>query len=124
MAHGIFRLPDPINEPVLNYGAGSPERAELQAKLKELSRKEIEIPLVIGGKAVKTGKLADCVVPHDHGHVLARYHLAGKKEVQMAIKAAATAWTDWSAEIRIGKWIQILGSHSDRCIPPDGMRKA
>lgn len=96
MAHGIFRLPEPVNEPVLNYGAGSPERAELQAKYKELARKEIEIPLVIGGKAVKTGKMAECVVPHDHGHVLARYHLAGKKEVQMAIDAALKARVEWS----------------------------
>ena len=97
MAHGIFTLPDPKNEPVLDYRAGSPERAELQAKLKELRKKEIEIPLVIGGKAVKTGKLAECVVPHDHGHVLARYHLAGKKEVQMAIDAALKAREQWAA---------------------------
>ncbi len=96
MAHGIFRLPTPVNEPILEYRPGSPERKALQAKLKELAAKEIEIPLVIGGKAVKTGKLADCVMPHDHGHVLARYHLAGKAEVALAIDAALKARVTWA----------------------------
>ena len=96
MAHGIFRLPTPVNEPILDYRPGSPERKALQAKLKELSGKEIEIPLVIGGKAVKTGRFADCVMPHDHGHVLARCHLAGKAEVAQAIDAALKARVDWA----------------------------
>ncbi len=96
MAHGIFRLPAPVNEPILDYRPGSPERKALQAKLKELSAKEIEIPLVIGGKAVKTGRLADCVMPHAHGHVLARCHLAGKAEVAQAIDAALAARASWA----------------------------
>lgn len=96
MAHGIFRLPTPVNEPILEYRPGSPERKALQAKLKELSSREIEIPLVIGGKAVKTGKLADCVMPHDHGHRLARVHLAGKAEVAQAIDAALKARVEWA----------------------------
>ncbi|MCB1163613.1 aldehyde dehydrogenase family protein, partial [bacterium] len=96
MAHGIFRLPAPVNEPVLEYRPGSPERRALQAKLAELAGKEIEIPLVIGGKAVKTGKLATCVMPHDHGHVLARYHQAGKAEVAAAIDAALEARKTWA----------------------------
>jgi len=96
MAHGIFRLPTPVNEPILEYRPGSPERKALQAKLKELAAKEIEIPLVIGGKAVKTGKLADCVMPHDHGHRLARVHLAGKAEVAQAIDAALKARVEWA----------------------------
>jgi len=96
MAQGIFRLPTPVNEPILEYRPGSPERRALQAKLKELAAKEIEIPLVIGGKAVKTGKLADCVMPHDHGHVLARCHLAGKAEVALAIDAALKARVTWA----------------------------
>jgi len=96
MAHGIFRLPTPVNAPILEYRPGSPERKALQAKLKELSSKELEIPLVIGGKAVKTGKLADCVMPHDHGHRLARVHLAGKAEVAQAIDAALKARESWA----------------------------
>jgi 1-pyrroline-5-carboxylate dehydrogenase len=94
--HGIFTLPEPVNEPILNYGPGSPERAELQAMLEKMSSREIEIPLIIGGKAVKTGKLGQSVVPHDHRHVLARYHQAGKKEVAMAIEAASEARKTWA----------------------------
>ncbi len=97
MPHGTFTLPDPVNEPICAFRAGSPERASLQAKLAEMSSREIEIPLIIGGREVKTGKLAKCVMPHDHGHVLGRYHLAGKKEVQEAIAAAAEARKEWAA---------------------------
>ena len=89
-------IPKPINEPILNFSPGSPERASLQAKLKELSAKEIEIPLIIGGAEVRTGDTGTCVMPHNHGHVLARFHQAGPAEVAQAIGAAKAAWTDWS----------------------------
>ena len=64
-------IPKPVNEPILNFNPGSAERTSLQAKLKELSAKEIEIPLLIGGKEVRTGDTGTCVMPHNHGHVLA-----------------------------------------------------
>jgi len=89
-------IPKPVNEPILNFGPGSPERISLQAKLKELSAKEIEIPLIIGGAEVRTGDTGTCVMPHNHGHVLARFHQAGPAEVAQAISAAKTAWEDWS----------------------------
>lgn len=89
-------IPKPVNEPILNFGPGSPERISLQAKLKELSAKEIEIPLIIGGAEVRTGDTSTCVMPHNHGHVLARFHQAGPAEVAQAISAAKTAWEDWS----------------------------
>jgi len=89
-------IPKPINEPILNFSPGSPERASLQAKLKELSAKEIEIPLLIGGAEVRTGDTGTCVMPHNHGHVLARFHQAGPAEVAQAISAAKDAWADWS----------------------------
>ena len=89
-------IPKPVNEPILNFSPGSPERASLRAKLKELSAKEIEIPLLIGGKEVRTGDTGTCVMPHNHGHVLARFHQAGPKEVAQAISAAKDAWADWS----------------------------
>jgi 1-pyrroline-5-carboxylate dehydrogenase len=57
---------------------------------------EIEIPLIIGGREVKTGNLADCRCPHDHGHLLGRYHKAGPDEIERAVKAAKKAWADWS----------------------------
>ena len=89
-------IPKPVNEPILNFGPGSPERISLQAKLKELSAKEIEIPLIIGGAEVRTGDTGTCVMPHNHGHVLARFHQAGPAEVAQAISAAKDAWADWS----------------------------
>jgi len=93
---GIFSLPFPENEPVLNYGAGSPERLSLKAELERLSNEEFEIPLIIGGKEVKTGNLGKCIMPHDHGHVLAKYHMAGEKELNMAAEAALKAREEWA----------------------------
>ena len=89
-------IPKPVNEPILNFSPGSPERTSLQVKLKELSAKEIEIPLLIGGAEVRTGDTGTCVMPHNHGHVLARFHQAGPAEVAQAIGAAKDAWADWS----------------------------
>ena len=88
MNHGKFSLPEPSNEPVLSYRPGSPEKKELKAKLKELSQETIEIPLIIGGKEVHTGDVAQSIIPHDHEHVLANYHKAGEKEIEMAIEAS------------------------------------
>ncbi len=92
----IIKVPRPSNEPVLNYAPGSPEKTALKAQLKKLSGETMEFPLIIGGKEVKTGNLADCRCPHDHKHVLAKYHKAGSKEIEMAVKEAKKAWKDWS----------------------------
>ncbi len=95
--NGIPKIPTPINEPVLGYVPGSPERAELKRTLKELSGRQLEIPLVIGGKDIHTGRTVDVVMPHCHRHVLAKAHQAGPAEVQGAIAAAREAWREWSA---------------------------
>src|SRR2546429_1823852 len=95
--NGIPKVPTPINEPVLGYVPGSPERAELKRTLKELSGRQLEIPLVIGGKDIHTGRTVDVVMPHCHRHVLAKAHQAGPAEVQGAIAAAREAWREWSA---------------------------
>ena len=89
-------VPKAVNEPALEYQPGSAERAELKEQLRELRGREIEIPLVIGGQEVRTGKTAQSVMPHNHGHVLATYHLAGEQEIHSAVEAALTAWQDWS----------------------------
>ena len=94
--NGIFLFEQPENEPVKEYRPGSPERAELKEKLKEMQSKEIEIPLIIGGKEIKTGNTGEVVMPHDHGHVLARYHKAGEKEIKMAIDASMEARKEWA----------------------------
>jgi len=72
MSNGHFEIPFPVNEPVLDYAPGSPERVALQAELKRQSALVVDIPARIGGRKVRTGKLADTVMPHDHAHVLGR----------------------------------------------------
>ncbi len=91
----IFQVPRPVNEPILGYAPGSPERKELKAKLEELRGQVIEIPLVIGGKEIRTGRTVDIVIPHETRKIIGRYHKAGPKEVQMAIEAAASARAIW-----------------------------
>jgi len=77
MNNAIYNFSTPENEKVLGYLAGSPERIELEEELHEQSSKEIEIPLIIGGREVRTGDKGKVVMPHNHGHVLATYHKAG-----------------------------------------------
>jgi 1-pyrroline-5-carboxylate dehydrogenase len=96
MSNAYFKLPDPVNEPVLNYAPGSPEKAELKKKLAELQSKEIEIPLIIGGEEVKTGKTAEIRMPHNLSKKLGVYHKAGEKEVKIAIEAALEARKQWA----------------------------
>jgi 1-pyrroline-5-carboxylate dehydrogenase len=90
-------IPQPLNEPVLSYGPGTPERAALKATLATMAATQIEIPLVIGGKEVRTGRTKQAVMPHRHGHVLATWHRAGKAEAEQAIAAARTAHREWSS---------------------------
>ena len=96
MRDAIYAFPDPANEPVKTYLKGSPEREALEKELKRQSSIEIEIPLIIGGKEVRTGDTGKVVMPHDHQHVLATYHKAGPAEVRMAIDAAMAAHKQWS----------------------------
>lgn len=95
--NGRFDPPIPMNEPVLDYAPGSPERAELKEELARMLGEVVEIPLIIGGEDVRTGDLIEIVAPHDHGHVLARCHLAGRDEAEASIEAAREAWREWSA---------------------------
>ncbi len=97
MTLGIFRTPPPLNEPVRGYAPGSPERRSLEAELDRQSREEIEIPLVIGGEEVRTGRTAKIVMPHEKRHVLAVVHLGGAKEVARAADAATAARAAWQA---------------------------
>ncbi len=96
MVSAKLNVPQPNNEPVLAYEPGSSRRASLKAELKRMLGEQIEIPLVIGGQEVKTGKLSNCVCPHDHQHVLGRYHQATSEQVQQAAEAAAKAYPEWS----------------------------
>jgi len=97
MSLAISTAPKPQNEPVKSYAPGSRERASLQARLGEMAANRIDMPLVIDGKDVHTGKLAQAVMPHRHAHVLGDFHLGGAKDVQSAIDAALRAQKDWAA---------------------------
>jgi 1-pyrroline-5-carboxylate dehydrogenase len=122
--HGIFRVPEPHNEPVLGYEPGSPERDELRRRLEELSSQRLEIPLVIGGDDVQTGDTFEAVMPHKRSHVLADVHKGSAPEVERAVAAAAEAWEDWSrtpwedraavflraAELLAGPWRQTVNA--------------
>lgn len=97
MTNAIYTMPKAANEPILNYAPGSTEKANLKRRLSELTATEIEIPLIIGGKEIRTGRMGECRIPHKHGHVLAKYHQAGAEEVQGAIRAALAARKAWAA---------------------------
>ncbi|MGB6864544.1 MAG: L-glutamate gamma-semialdehyde dehydrogenase [Candidatus Aminicenantaceae bacterium] len=94
--NGVIKIPRPTNEPVMVFAPGSPEKVSLKAELTRMLGEEIEIPLIIGGKEVRTGNFAECRCPHDHNHLLGRYHKAGPDEITMAVVEAKNAWKDWS----------------------------
>jgi 1-pyrroline-5-carboxylate dehydrogenase len=122
--HAIFRLPEAVNEPIHNYAPGAPEREALRLRLQEMESQRLDIPLVIGGEEVRTGKTFEAVEPHKRSHVLATVHRGGAAEVERAIAAAADAWNDWSrtpweeraaiflraAELLAGPWRATLNA--------------
>jgi 1-pyrroline-5-carboxylate dehydrogenase len=101
MSNAGFRLPNPVNETTKTYAPGTPERESLKLRLaamaKQTGKDRIEIPLVIGGKEVRTGKLQKVVMPHAHGEVLAEFHVAGPKELMAAADAALKAKGEWES---------------------------
>src|ERR1700741_1454328 len=97
MPKGIFKVPHPLNEPVKQYASGSAERKELQAMLKEMRSKEIDIPMYIGGKEVQSGNKVRIAPPHDHKHTLGHFHKSDKMHIQQAIDAALAAKPKWQA---------------------------
>ena len=94
--NAILKVPTPVNEPIYSYATGTPERALLKAALADIASKKVDIPLIIGGQELRTGKLGKVVMPHDHQHVLGEYHIAGEKEINMAIDAAMAAKSGWA----------------------------
>ena len=96
MNNSLITFPLPANEPVKSYLAGSPERVALEKELERQSKLVVDIPIIIGGKEIRTRETGTVTCPHDHKHVLATYHKVGKKEVKMAVDAAMEAWKEWS----------------------------
>lgn len=124
MSNAYFKVPLPVNEPVKSYEPGSPEREELKKKINELKSQQIEIPLIIGGREIRTGNTEEIRMPHNHSHILGVYHKASKKEVDMAIEAALEARKEWAempwehrvsvflkmAELLAGPWRATLNA--------------
>jgi len=96
MLNAKLSIPLPKNEPVIPYAPGTPERKGLKGALSELRNTSVDIPLIIGGKEVRTGRTGTCILPHDHGTVLGEYHQAGPKEVESAIESALKASKQWA----------------------------
>jgi len=94
---GNFRVPIPKNEPIYSYAPGTSDREKLEQALKNLKGMKIEVPMIIGGKEIKTSDKVDMTTPHDHGYVLGHYYKGGKKEVEDAVKAALDAKASWEA---------------------------
>src|SRR5690606_16008045 len=90
-------VPLPANEPVLTYAPGSDERRRIGRALDALAEERIEIPLVIGGRRVRSGRTRPVVMPCDHRHVLADCHMATPRHVRDAITAAVEAQREWAA---------------------------
>jgi 1-pyrroline-5-carboxylate dehydrogenase len=96
--NGNRRVPTPVNEPVKTYAPGTPERATLKSRLSSMASERIDVPLIIGGKEIRTGNMAKSVMPHNHKHVLADWHKAAPENIDQAIAAAREARKDW------GEW--------------------
>ena len=107
--NGNRRVPPPVNDPVKNYAPGSPERAALKERLRSMSSERIDIPLIIGGKEIHTGELAESVMPHNHRHVLAQWRRAGAASIDQAVTAAKKAskdWANWAWEDRAAVFLK------------------
>lgn len=95
MLKGFFNVPEPVNEPILNYAPGSKERKLLKEALAEARSNEQDIPMYIAGQKVYTDKKGTLTPPHDHKHILGTYSIGDKTHINQAIEAALAAKADW-----------------------------
>ncbi len=122
--NAVVQIPPPVNEPNKSYAPGTPERASLKRRLDEMLKEVVDIPAIIGGREVRTGKTIRVGCPHDHRHTLAVAHQVGEAEVEQAVAAAREAWREWSemswearaavvlkaAELLAGPWRDTLNA--------------
>ncbi len=97
MIKGFFNIPTPVNEPVLSYAPGSRERSLLKEAITEAYSEQVDIPMYIGGKEIRTGNTVDIKPPHNLLHTIGRYHKGEKSHVSDAIEAALAAKDKWEA---------------------------
>lgn len=93
---GVRQLPPTLNEPIRSYAPGTPERAALQARLAKMEQERPDIPVVVGGREIRTGATANATSPHKHQHVTATWHQATPDDVRAAIESGRAAWREWS----------------------------
>jgi 1-pyrroline-5-carboxylate dehydrogenase len=96
MQFGYFNYPTPINEPVLSYAPGSPEKLALKKALAILKKKTLDVPMFINGKAVRTGKKVAIHPPHELNHTLGHFHLGNKQHVEQAINTCLKVRESWA----------------------------
>ena len=96
MQKGFFHPPAPKNETVLSYAPGTSERAALKKELKRRKSMEVDIPMYIGGKEIRSGNKQPLNPPHEHQHLLGHFHQGDSSHVEMAIDAALAAHAKWN----------------------------
>jgi len=106
---GRRRVPRPENDPNLSYAPGTPARADLKARLAQMAAQTVDIPIIIGGKEIRSGATGQAVMPHKHGHVLGTFHKASPDHVRQAVDAALQArkeWSSWSFDDRAAVFLR------------------
>jgi 1-pyrroline-5-carboxylate dehydrogenase len=96
MPKGFFHVPKAVNEPVKSYAPNSPEKAAVLAAYKKMWNETIDVPNYIGSEEIRTGNTRNMTAPHDHQHVVGKYHLAEKVHVEKAIASALEARKKWA----------------------------
>lgn len=121
MPKGIFSIPPIDNEPIKSYAPGTPERESLQAAYDKMWNEQLDIPMFINGKEVRTGNTQRVMPPHDHQHNVGHYHLGTAEHVNEAIETALEArkeWASMSAQNRAAIFLKaaelIAGPYRDR----------
>jgi 1-pyrroline-5-carboxylate dehydrogenase len=96
MNNAAVRPPKPSNEPIHSYAPGTNERDAIKTRLREMRAETVDIPAIIGGKALYTGRTSRVTVPHDHSQTLGHVHQSAEAEVEQAIAAAREAKAEWA----------------------------
>ena len=96
MSKGFFNVPKAVNDPVKSYAKGTPEREAVLKAYKEMWNSQVDVPLYIGGKEIRTDNTKNLSAPHDHKHIVGKYHLAEKQHIEEAISSALIAREKWS----------------------------
>jgi len=121
----VSNVPVPVNEPIKGYAPGSPERAALEGRIKELAGERADLTMTVGGQQrMGGGDRVDVVAPHRHRHVLGQFAEATDADVAAAIEAARQAAPGWrelpfddraaiflkAADLLAGPWRQTINA--------------